>query len=681
MPDIVSIANSHVQIGFDRANGSIAQLRNVHTGTELITEPSLVDSFRLLIPLPDTVCNYVFGFEQQLADITTTDDTATLVWGPVHSANGTFDVQVTMEFRLTDAVECIVRIKNNTAFVVEEVWAPIVSGLQGVGDRKKTILMPGALRNPLENFPDQAPNWGYPWPSRLIAYPRQNSAMQWIDLHNETEGLAFASHDLSGTVTGFHLTKQPYTWPPNTRLPAGVPTALSIAITKHAFVQPGEEWVSPPAIIQPHVGDWHAAADRYRAWAETWLRVPRRPEWLKNFVGWQHTIMYTQSDALHYRFSDVPALADTAKTYGYPCVNLVGFHRGGIERNYPDFSPEPRLGGWEGLVQAIDECHEKGVQVLLFSKCTRADANTDWYRDELWKYAVKDRDQAPVQHVYGYDTLDTRLLLQGRGRYPVMCPSVRAWQDIMIEQTVGMAELGADGTQYDQIHSAPFVCYDPTHDHHSGTGHAAGTEEFLQRLRERLADGHSDFVIGGEEPWDILYNYIDVGYSRFIGPLEDARMFRYCFPEIIQTLVVDMYDFDRVNQALLLGCALDFEIRRWRGTLAEAPALGAYARELARIRLSQAPTLMHGRFLDRGGARVEGASQSGVEYGVHDSLDGRTRSIVISNEGDVDAKVRVHVDGATGWVIDRPDAAQVAWGEGREITVAPMRVVVVTVRR
>ena len=165
------------------------------------------------------------------------------------------------------------------------------------------------------------------------------------------------------------------------------------------------------------------------------------------------------------------------------------------------------------------------------------------------------------------------------------------------------------------------------------------------------------------------------------GQMAPTRMFRYCFPEIIQTPVVDMYDFDRVNQALLLGCALDFEIRRWRGTLAEAPALGAYARELARIRLSQAPTLMHGRFLDRGGARVEGADQPGVEYGVHDALDGSARSVVISNEGDVDAKVRVYVDGATGWVIDRPDAAQAVWGEGREITVAPMRVAVVTVTR
>lgn len=95
----------------------------------------------------------------------------------------------------------------------------------------------------------------------------------------------------------------------------------------------------------------------------------------------------------------------------------------------------------------------------------------------------------------------------------------------------------------------------------------------------------------------------------------------------------------------------------------------------------QAPTLMHGRFLDRGGTRVEGASESGVEYGVHDAWGGSSRSVVISNEGEVDAKVRVHVDGATGWVLDRPDAAPAVWGEGREITVAPMRVVVVTVTR
>jgi hypothetical protein len=677
VPDIVTIDNGRISLGIDRANGCIVSLRNKATGTELIAEPRLVDSFRLLVPLPGTVCNYVFGPEQRLTDLKVADDGATLTWGSVRSTNGELGVRVVLELRLTDVVECVVRVKNDSEHVVEEVWAPIIAGLHGVGDPAKTVLMPDSVRNPLYNFPDQAPNWGYPWPSRLILYPRQNSAMQWIDLHNGSEGLGFASLDRSGTVTGFHLTKQPYTWPPNTRLPADVPRALSVAITKHAFIQPGEEWISAPAIIQPHLGDWHAVADRYRRWADTWLLMPTRPRWLADFAGWQHTIMYTQSDALHYRFADVPGMADAAKEHGYPCVNLVGFHRGGIERGYPDFSPEPRLGGRDALVDAIAACHDKDVQVLLFSKCTRADGNSDWYKNELWRHAVKDRDLASVQHVYSYDTLDSRLPLQGRGRYPVMCPHVPAWQDIMVEQTVAMAELGADGTQYDQVHSAPFVCYDSSHNHHPGTAHATGTEVLLRRIRERVGATHPEFALGGEEPWDALYNQLHFGYCRFNGPIEEARMLRYTFPEFLQTLVVDMHDWDRVNRSLLLGCALDFEIKRWRGTLADAPALARYASEIARIRRALPSTLLHGRFRDRDGARVD-ADQPGVELGVHDAPNG-ARSVVISNEGSDDARVRVQIDRPGEWRLDRPDHATESWSAEREIVIPPMRAAVVTV--
>jgi hypothetical protein len=154
-------------------------------------------------------------------------------------------------------------------------------------------------------------------------------------------------------------------------------------------------------------------------------------------------------------------------------------------------------------------------------------------------------------------------------------------------------------------------------------------------------------------------------------------MLRYTFPEFLQTLVVDMHDWDRVNRSLLLGCALDFEIKRWRGTLADAPALARYASEIARIRRALPSTLLHGRFRDRDGARVD-ADQPGVELGVHDAPNG-ARSVVISNEGSDDARVRVQIDRPGEWRLDRPDHATESWSAEREIVIPPMRAAVVTV--
>lgn len=620
------LTDGQVSLTFDPSNGSLVSLRNLSTGTELIAEPQLAESFRLLIPLPDYVSNYAFGTEQKLSRIEQRSNEAVLHWNRIRTVNGQFDIRVAMAFRLDHGVHVTITIDNQSDQTVEEVWGPIIGGFQGVGNPDETVLMPGQLRNPWRNFPDEAPNWGYPWPCRYITYPRPGG-MQFIELHNGSEGLYLASEDPSGQVTGFHLEKRPYTQPCNQWIPKRVASGIHLAVTKHPFVAPGQRWISPPTIIWPHRGDWHRGAERYRAWAKTWMRFPEPAEWVRNFTGWQHTIMYTQSDAIHHRFEDVPRLAEVARSYGFPCVNLVGFHSGGIERGYPDFSPEPRLGGEAALRAAIQEAHQKDVRVLLFSKSHRAHANLPRFKNDLIRLAVKDRDGEVIANAYGYDTLDTRIMQQSRGRYAVMCPAVQEWQEIIAQETVKMARLGADGTQYDQICSAPYLCYDPTHQHRPTDAIGPGIYQLLDRVQQALRTENLDFVLTGEEPWDALYQWLQIGYCRHLGALEDSRLWKYTFPEAIQTVLVDMYDFDRVNRALLLGYPLDFEIRRWRSDLSEATDLARYAQWTAQVRRELPSHLMHGVFQDRQGVTVSGTA----EYGVHQAGDG-SLAVVLTNE-------------------------------------------------
>ena len=306
------------------------------------------------------------------------------------------------------------------------------------------------------------------------------------------------------------------------------------------------------------------------------------------------------------------------------------------------------------------------MRVLLFSKNNRAHANTPRFKNDLIRMATKDRDGEVIQHAYGYDTLETRIIQQSRGRYAVMCPAVREWQDLLIAETLKMARLGADGTQYDQICSAPVICYDPTHDHHPGEALASGDYQFLDRLEAALAEERLEFVLTGEEPWDALYQWLQIGYCRHKGPLEESRMRKYTFPETVQTVLVDMHDYDRVNRALLLGYPLDFEIKRWRGSLADAPDLARYAQSTAAIRRELAPHLMGGAFRDRGDAEVEGA----VEFGVHRAADG-SLAVVLTNDGDEPVAARVGLPGRPreGRVL-RPGEATVQHTDG-EVRVPP----------
>jgi hypothetical protein len=181
-----------------------------------------------------------------------------------------------------------------------------------------------------------------------------------------------------------------------------------------------------------------------------------------------------------------------------------------------------------------------------------------------------------------------------------------------------------------------------------------------------LAAEHLDFVLTGEEPWDALYQWLQIGYTRHKGPLEESRMRKYTFPETLQTVLVDMHDYDRVNRALLLGYPLNFEIKRWRGSLADAPDLARYAQSTSAIRRELAPHLVRGVFRDRFDAEVDGA----VEYGVHRAEDG-SLAVVLVNEGNEPVQARVGVPGRPSeGTLFRPGESTASQHAGHEIVVA-----------
>ena len=52
---------------------------------------------------------------------------------------------------------------------------------------------------------------------------------------------------------------------------------------------------------------------------------------------------------------------------GIDCFELIGWDSGGLERNYPDYTPEEKLGGKKGFRKLLKEINESGGSVLLLS--------------------------------------------------------------------------------------------------------------------------------------------------------------------------------------------------------------------------------------------------------------------------------------------------------------------------
>jgi hypothetical protein len=82
--------------------------------------------------------------------------------------------------------------------------------------------------------------------------------------------------------------------------------------------------------------------------------------------------------------------SDLAKEYGIKCYELIGWNNGGLERNYPLYEPEEKMGGHTEFKNLLNSITERGDHCLVFTNYNILDKSTDWYKQELYKYMAQD---------------------------------------------------------------------------------------------------------------------------------------------------------------------------------------------------------------------------------------------------------------------------------------------------
>ena len=286
MQNTIRTANDHFVIEVERKAGRLIRFRDRMGGYELITEPRLADNFRLLLPLKDLECNYVFGSEQRLTSFEKTEDGLTLHWkGPLRNAAGRFDLDVTLWIELVDdsiQFRCIVT--NRTRYHLAEVWYAMLGGMTGIG------------RNDSERRATEAmiPNSSRKWHQRLFSdfgntkgqmlgtlsgehsfmYPG-GMAMPWISLYNP--GLRRAIYGAAleekprvklvnfAVMPGLAEQRSFGNWPRREETDK-FPRGLTLWWAHVPYTRPGTAFESAPVVLKCHDGDWHEAADIYGKW-------------------------------------------------------------------------------------------------------------------------------------------------------------------------------------------------------------------------------------------------------------------------------------------------------------------------------------------------------------------------------------------------------------------------------
>ena len=394
------IETSLCTLRLDARTGDLVGLAWKEPRVEVIQEAKLGENFRILLPQPGYEANYFTSHDQNVARIQESAGGVTCFYDTLRNKRGTVDVKVRYHIRPVEGrLEFSIEIDNPTDLPLAEVYFGIVGGQQGLVNRLDTeSLVPGWMSNMAPNVFTSFHAGGYGGGNLGIRYDAAgflypgSLQMGWIEFFNRKAGLGlyYANHDVESRLTGLYLELRPFSksavlgsnWPTPADVPPGEPIGLTMGWLKFPYLKRGT-FASGPVALQIHRGDWHEGSTIYRAWFDKHFEVRRPPSWLRREMAWQSVIIPNSEDVVIWKFKDLPQLAAGAKKYGVTTFEILGWDIGGIDRGYPQYRPDPRLGTAAEFRQALADVKKLGVHPLIFANVQFADTATPLFSEKL----------------------------------------------------------------------------------------------------------------------------------------------------------------------------------------------------------------------------------------------------------------------------------------------------------
>ena len=371
----------------DARSGDLVGLASKSPAVEVIAEPRLGENFRILLPRPGYEANY-FLSREQTARLEPRADGVDIVYDRLR--NSREEVAVRVRYRIREVagrLEFSIEVENPTELPLAEVYFGVLGGQQGLGNRHDTdAMIPGGASNLAPDLFRRfsggdygGGNLGIRYSAGAFSYPGP-MVMSWAHFHNRKTGvgLYYASHDPETRQTSLYCELHPFSksavvgdsWPTAEDVPAGEPIGLTtgwlrMPYTKHGTFRAG------PIVVQVHRGDWQDATRLYRDWFDQHFAVKRPPTWLRREHAWQSIILSNCEDQVIWRFRDLPRLAAEAKKYGVTTFEILGWDKGGIDRGFPDYTPDPETGHGGGVPRRAGRDPQDGRAPADFFRTSR----------------------------------------------------------------------------------------------------------------------------------------------------------------------------------------------------------------------------------------------------------------------------------------------------------------------
>jgi hypothetical protein len=672
----LTVQNKTLQLDFDRLTGALIGIHARELSWPILTPPHPGLSFRLLVPLSeDRRNNPVYGEKQALTRLETSPegDRAVFTWDNVISeVGGTLSVKVNLEVTLTGQQAIFTTtIENRSAYVVENVYCPYLGDVQHPPHTEwfKTFLYTYNTANEWSLWPtfqNLRGYYGVDYPTQYHpSAPFVGAPMTpFILLRSEKLGLYVGVNTPSSELVTWHTELRPgYSSSIDGRVPGGTPLSGDVldpeAATRFAavhlpYIQPGETRTLTPIAIEPYRGGWQAGCDIYKQWRTTWMKPSQAPQWATQPHAWQQIHINSPEDELRVSFRDLPKVGAECARHGVKAIQLVGWNDGGQDQGNPSHDPDPRLGTFAELKQAIAECQAQGVKIILFSKFTWSDRATERFRRDLIRLAIKDPYGDYYLHPgYQYQTA-TQLLDINTKRLIPMCFLSEEYLRVCDMEFKKTLELGADGILFDEcLHHGPaLLCFDPDHGHRYGAPVYANDRKLIQNFSQLTQPVKPDFLFAGEGCYDWEMGVYHLSYHRSESK-EHIPLSRYLLPEgLFMTAVTGFNDRNMINQCLLYKYIISYEPYNFKGHLDDYPLTIAYGKKMDALRTELRDYFWDGEFRHEVGATVTVGGKPNHPYAVYVSRQTGKNAVAVANY-DEQKTIVVQVSLDDGQVLNR----------------------------
>lgn len=611
------VENSIYRIAIDRLTGAIISLIVKPLDCEMIGEPRLSTNFRLCLPIENYQCNYIDGMRQKIASIERHDQAVTVAFTGMISDKGNYKIDLSYTISIEgDEVRFRSKLVNHDKHAISEFWFPRLGGWTKFGgDRMAAIALPGYGGcghgiMPFKHYPGsqglgaEAAEWSVDYPGLVMPWWSMKAAGQ-------DKSLYMGYHDKTFRQSTWHTYLFPTASGGNSgdvwitpEQAGGQPVGLVFSHVRYPFIAGGETFDTGEFILRVHDGDWHQAARYYRKWFTSQWAVDKRDHWLRQESAWFTSIIFQPEDRIIADFDTYAKWTADAQKYGVNAFELIGWHKGGLERGYPIYVPEPVIGGADGFNRCIETIHKNGGKVMPFVNYNILDSALPEYKTQFKHLAHQDCfGSTPNWMAWGESTLIARKSWSVRRH--LLGSVVPELERLLEGYFVDLIKAGADGLQIDKVVVSSGLDFNPLNKLKPDEALNQGLVDAIERLYRKGREINPRFCLASEALPDRLVPYIDVYYRAAGG--RDISPLRYAFPEWTSCYHISApRDFDGVNAAVMLGAVICVEPYSYQGSMADPlyADLAAYIAETQRIRKEYRDTIFTGDYLDMTQANV-----------------------------------------------------------------------------